>query len=363
MHDPDTLPLLAQNEQPAHGTPGTPAEGQHQTTDAGTGTHAPATEHGAHDAAAANPFLKLFSTLGDHREVSFGNTKLFDLPVILIDNGLHVYPSVEAMEEEGTYQFTHHHIVRKGTEQAPSLDLSITTMVAFQWLAMFLLFAVLFPMARKYKKNGVKPMRGIHNAVEALVEYVRDEIVVPNAGESGRQLMPVFLTFFFFILTANIIGMVPGGHAATSSINVTAGLAAIAFFTIQFAAIRKHGIVHWVKHLTGGVHWSMWPIMIPVEVMGLFTKPFALCVRLFANLTAGHVMILSLIGLIFVETYFIAVSVPFTLFVNCLELLVVFLQAYIFTMLTAVFVGMGTAGGHDDHAKDHGHAHVPAAAH
>lgn len=354
MYDPDTLPLIAQNE---------PAPAPHtDTTTSNAPGHAPAPAGHGHEAPSDNPFLRLFSQLGDHREVNFGNTTLFHLPVILIDNGLHIYPSIEKMEEEGAYQFTHHHIVRTGTEQAPSLDLSITTMVFFQWVAMALLLVVLVPMARKYKKVGVRPVRGLFNAVEALIEYVRDQIVVPNAGETGRKLMPVFLTFFFFILTSNILGMIPGGHAATSSINVTAGLALIAFLVIQGASIQKHGIFNWLKHLTGGVHWSMWPIMVPVEVMGLFTKPFALCVRLFANMTAGHVMILSLIGLIFVETYFIAVSVPFTLFVNCLELLVIFLQAYIFTMLTAVFTGMGTEGGHDAH-DDHGHKPAAAGAH
>ncbi|HVZ39621.1 MAG TPA: F0F1 ATP synthase subunit A [Candidatus Kapabacteria bacterium] len=351
MYDPDILPLLAQNEPGTTTAPGTPNQGGQEGT-----TKAP--EHREVDASKSdNPFIRLFSDMGDHREIKFGNTTVVKLPVILIDHGLHIYPDIEKMEEEGTYQFTHHHIVRKGTEQTPSLDLSITSMVAFQWLAMVVLLGLLIPMARKYRKNGVRPMRGIFNALEALVVYVRDEIVVPNAGESGMALLPVFLTFFFFILTANLIGALPGGHAATSSINVTAGLAAIAFVVIQGAAIRKHGLVNWLKHLTGGVHWSMWPIMIPVEIMGLFTKPFALCVRLFANMTAGHVMLLSLIGLVFVTAGFIPVTIAFSLFVNCLELLVIFLQAYIFTMLTAVFTGMGTAGGHDDHG------HAPATAH
>lgn len=356
MYDPDTLPFLAQNEAP-HAPAGNAPHTDAPHTDGQN--HRDVSKHGDHGKAdKPNPFVRLFSQLGDHREVTFGNNVLFHLPVILVDDGLHVYPSIEKMEEAGQYQYTHHHIVRAGTEQRPTLDLSITTMVFFQWVAMAILLMVLIPMARKYKKNGVRPMRGLFNAVEALIEYVRDQIVVPNAGETGRKLLPVFLTFFFFILTSNILGMIPGGHAATSSINVTAGLALIAFIVIQGAAIWKHGLWGWLKHLTGGVHWSIWPIMIPVEVMGLFTKPFALCVRLFANMTAGHVMLLSLIGLIFVETYFIVVSVPFSLFVNCLELLVIFLQAYIFTMLTAVFTGMGAEGGHDDHgAGEHAAAH------
>jgi F-type H+-transporting ATPase subunit a len=175
-------------------------------------------------------------------------------------------------------------------------------------------------------------------------------------GEDGIKLLPIFLTMFFFILTMNLIGLVPGGHSATGSINVTAGLAIIAFFVIQLSGIFKNGIGAWLKHLTGGVHWSLWPIMIPVEILGLFTKPFALCMRLFANMTAGHIILLSLIGLAFVGGGFIPVTLGFSLFILLLELLVAFLQAYIFTVLTAVFTGMGMAS----HDHDHGAEHAPA---
>jgi F-type H+-transporting ATPase subunit a len=149
------------------------------------------------------------------------------------------------------------------------------------------------------------------------------------------------------------------GHSATGSINVTAGLAIIAFFVIQIAAIIKNGFGAYLAHLTGGVPMWLWPIMVPVEVLGLFTKPFALAVRLFANMTAGHVILLSLIGLTFVTAAFIPVMLGFSLFINILELLVAFIQAYIFTMLTSVFVGIATAS----HDHDHGHDEVHAAAH
>jgi F-type H+-transporting ATPase subunit a len=263
------------------------------------------------------------------------------------------------MEEEKEYTFDHHanHIYHAGTKQAVALDLSPTSLVAFQWLAMLILAAILIPMARKYRTQGLKPMRGFFNAVEAGILYVRDEIVIPNLGEvDGRKLMPIFLTMFFFILTMNFVGLVPGGHTATGNINVTAGLAIVAFIVIQVSAIFKIGLGNWIKHLTGGTHWSMWLIMVPVEILGLFTKPFALCIRLFANMTAGHVILLSLIGLVFVGVAFIPVTIAFSLFIYLLELLVAFLQAYIFTILTAVFTGMGMASHDHEHGEDHSNA-------
>lgn len=303
-------------------------------------------------------FTTLLKKLGDHRELEFAGAHI-PLPVILVDNGLHIYPSLHAMRDAGLFTTSKddHYIYRAGTEEHPALDLSVTSLVAFQWLAMLILLAVFVPMARKYKKVGNRPLRGFHNAIEAIVLYVRDQIVLPNTGDDGKKLLPIFFTFFFFILTMNLVGLVPLMHTSTGSINVTAALAIIAFFVIQLAAIFKNGFGAWLYHLTGGVPVWLWPIMVPVEFLGLFTKPFALCVRLFANMTAGHVILLSLIGLTFVTAAFIPVMIGFSLFINILELLVAFIQAYIFTMLTAVFVGIATA------SHDHGHDEAHAAAH
>ena len=135
--------------------------------------------------------------------------------------------------------------------------------------------------------------------VEAVIVFVRDEIAVPNMGPGGLRYMPYLLTTFFFILLMNLMGLIPYGASATGNVNVTAGLAIIAFVMIQASAIRAQGLGHYLAHLTGGVHWSLWPIMVPIEILGLFTKPFALCIRLFANMTGGHIVIVSLIGLIF----------------------------------------------------------------
>jgi len=235
-----------------------------------------------------------------------------------------------------------------------SLDLSITKHVVFLWLAALLLMILAITAARKNTKNRVP--RGVGNLVEVFVTFVRDEIVLPNMGPGGVKYMPYLLTTFFFILFMNLSGLVPYGATATGNVSVTAGLALIAFIMIQVSAIRAQGLGHYLAHLTGGVHWALWPIMIPIEVLGLFTKPFALMIRLFANMIGGHIVIVSLIGLIFIfQSYVIALGpVIFVLGISMLELFVAFLQAYIFTMLTSLFMGLGMQAAHGE-GKGHGH--------
>ncbi|MFA6457643.1 MAG: F0F1 ATP synthase subunit A [Bacteroidota bacterium] len=221
------------------------------------------------------------------------------------------------------------------------IDLSLTKHIVFLWFAAAILVITLSIVARKNLKNKVP--KGFGNLIEVFVLFVRDEIVIPNMGTGGLKYLPYLLTNFFFILVMNLLGLIPYGASATGNVSVTAGLAIIAFIMIQFSAIRSQGFGHYLAHLTGGVHWALWPIMIPIEVLGLFTKPFALCIRLFANMTGGHIVILALIGLIFVfKSLAVApVSVAFALGIYMLELFVAFLQAYIFTMLTSLFMGLG----------------------
>jgi F-type H+-transporting ATPase subunit a len=233
------------------------------------------------------------------------------------------------------------------------LDLSLTKHVFFLLLSALIVALVVVVAARMYKKSLVP--HGFMNLVELLVVFIRDEVVLPNMGSEGLKYLPYLLTTFFYILLMNLVGLVPYGATATGNIMVTAGLAIISFFMIQLSAIRSQGIKHYLLHLTGGVHWGLWIIMIPIEILGLFTKPFALCIRLFANMSAGHIVILSLLGLIFMF-HSIAVapaSVAFALFINMLELFVAVLQAYIFTMLTAVFMGFGIQAKHESHAEGH----------
>jgi F-type H+-transporting ATPase subunit a len=171
------------------------------------------------------------------------------------------------------------------------------------------------------------------------------------------RYLPYLLTTMVFILLMNLLGTIPYGSTPTGNVSVTAGLAVVAFIMIQIAAIRAQGFGHYLAHLTGGVHWALWPIMLPIEILGLFTKPFALCIRLFANMTGGHLVIVSLLGLIFLfRTYFIIpVPILFAVGISMLELLVAFLQAYIFTMLTSLFMGLGMQAGHAK-AGEHDHS-------
>jgi F-type H+-transporting ATPase subunit a len=162
-------------------------------------------------------------------------------------------------------------------------------------------------------------------------------------GEEGKRYLPFLLTVFFFILFCNLLGLIPYAATATGNVTVTAALALMALAMIQWGGIQEHGLRHHLHNLVPpGIPAWLLPIMIPVEIMGQFTKPFALCIRLFANMTAGHIVIYSFLGLIFVfESILISpVSVAFALFISLLELFIAFLQAYIFTMLTALFMGM-----------------------
>jgi F-type H+-transporting ATPase subunit a len=197
---------------------------------------------------------------------------------------------------------------------------------------------------------------GFGNLFEIFVVFIRDEVAIPNMGPAGIRYVPYLLTTFFFVLIMNLMGLFPYGASATGNVSVTAGLAIIAFIMIQVAAIRAQGFGHYIMHLTGGVHWALWPIMIPIEVLGLFTKPFALCIRLFANMTGGHIVIVALLGLIFIfKSYVVAIGpFGFVLGIMLLELFVAFLQAYIFTMLTSLFMGLGMQAAEGHASEDHG---------
>jgi F-type H+-transporting ATPase subunit a len=219
------------------------------------------------------------------------------------------------------------------------IDFSITKHLVMMWIASVLLVAV-FRLA--FRRQAAVPS-GIANMLEALVVYLRDEVILPNTGEAGRRYLPFLLTTFFFILFCNLLGLIPYGATATGNITVTAALALIALTMIQLSGIKEHGLKHHLQNLVPhGLPVWLLPIMVPVEILGQFTKPFALCVRLYANMTAGHIVILSFISMIFIfESFLISpVAVGFALFINLLEVFIAFLQAYIFTLLTSLFMGM-----------------------
>jgi F-type H+-transporting ATPase subunit a len=236
--------------------------------------------------------------------------------------------------------------------------LPVTKQVAMMWLAGLLLIAV-FLTASHRDKSKLVPHGALANMLEMLVVFVRDELAIKNIGkEHGPRYVPYLLTAFFFILFMNLLGLFPWMATATANLSITAGLALCTFFLTQYAAIRAAGLKTYLKHLTGGVPAWLWPIMVPVEVLGLFTKPFALTIRLFANMLAGHIVIFFLLGLIFIlkSPWLSLVSVPFALGIYFLELFVAFVQAYIFTMLSALFIGMGVAMAHHEHEHEHAHA-------
>jgi F-type H+-transporting ATPase subunit a len=223
------------------------------------------------------------------------------------------------------------------------LDLSITKHVLWLFVAAILLALSLWSATRKRPKDliaaGVTP-----NIAEALTLYIRDEIAVKNIGEhDADRYTPYLATAFFFILFCALLGMLPWASTVTGNLSVTATLAAFTFVVTQAAGMRTQGFVgYWLHLVPAGVPWWLYPIMIPVELMGLFAKPFALCVRLFANMIAGHIVIFFLLGLIFLlgSIWVAPVSVAFAFAIYLLEIFVALIQAYIFTMLSAVFIGM-----------------------
>lgn len=239
-----------------------------------------------------------------------------------------------------------------GSIQLPHLslfgfDISITKHVVFLWIVAILLLITFKIAASAYKKSRIP--HGFANFIEVLIVFVRDEIAKPTNGKGYEKFLPYLLTVFFFILFSNFIGLIPNGATVTSNISVTTTLAILSFIAVQAGGMMKNGVFGYFKGLIpSGVPAWLLPIMFIVEILGLFTKPFALAIRLFANMTAGHIVIFALIGLIFfMKTYFVApVSVAFALFIYLLEILVALIQAYIFTMLSSLFIGMAV---HQDH--------------
>ncbi|MCK6604283.1 MAG: F0F1 ATP synthase subunit A [Ignavibacteriaceae bacterium] len=227
------------------------------------------------------------------------------------------------------------------------IDISITRHTFFMLLSALILIFVLIKASKSYKKSPV-PGR-FTSAIEVLILFVRDEIAKPNIGHGFEKFVPYLLTCFFFILTGNFLGLVPFSATFTSNIAVTAMLATLTFLAVQIGGVMHNGFFGYFKGLIPhGIPVFLLPIMAVVEILGLFTKPFALAIRLFANMTAGHIVIYALISLIFVlQTLVVApVSVGMALFIYLLEVLIALLQAYIFTMLSAVFIGLAV---HQDH--------------
>jgi F-type H+-transporting ATPase subunit a len=230
------------------------------------------------------------------------------------------------------------------------LDLSMTKTVVAMLSAAIIGLILFLSLARTYKKTGISHPKGIQSFLEPVILFIRDDIAIPNIGHHKyEKYMPYLLTAFFFILINNLMGLIPApppfGGNVTGNIAITFFLAFCTFIVTQFSGNKNH----W-RHVfaTPGVPIWLLPIMIPVEIIGLFSKPFALMIRLFANMLAGHIVILSLICLIFIfNTLALApVSIFFVIFMDFMELLVAFLQAYIFTLLSALFISLAVQENH-----------------
>jgi F-type H+-transporting ATPase subunit a len=236
------------------------------------------------------------------------------------------------------------------------LDLSPTKHLVYMVLAAVLVTLVLVLSAQSNVRAQAqgRPPKGFAGAVEAMVLWVRQEVVLPNVGHHGEGYAPYLLTVFFFVLAMNLLGLLPWGATATSNISVTAALAVMAFIVIELTGMRTLGFKGYMKTifylppgLPGGVGGALLKVLLlvvmtPIELIGKLAKPFALAVRLFANMTSGHVLVLALLGLTFLfQSYLVGVGASLLATgVMVLEVFVAFLQAFVFTLLTAVFIGL-----------------------
>jgi len=327
-------------------------------------------EAGNHEAAAFDPAKLIMEHIMDAHEFHFfslGETHVsIPLPVILYA------PERGGISVFSYGKFHHGHEVYKGfkseegkivavneagevDETVKVYDFSLTRNVVQMFLALILLLVLMIGVANKYKKNGAKVApSGFQNAIEPVITFVRDEVGKPNLGHAYEKFMPYLLTVFFFILINNLVGLIPGSANVTGNIAFTLVLGVISFLVILFSTNRHF----WAHIFNPPVPGFVKPILVPVEFLGIFTKPFALIVRLFANMVAGHIVITCFVMLIFIFGAmskvagwgFAPVSLVFTIFIYFIEILVAFIQAFIFTNLTAVFIGQSMEGAHHEEA-------------
>ncbi len=346
--------------------------------------HKDAHKEGEHHKEAFDPGKMIMHHIADAHEWHFatiGEGKSafhlsIPLPVILYtEKGLDIFLSTEIYkhENEGHYTKGDGTSVHTFNVKRPSgieyvlqdekfnvkgggflLDFSITKNVASLFISVILLLYVFLNVAKAYKTNAGKAPKGMQSFFEPIIEFIRDDIARKSIGEKHyAKYMPYLLTIFFFIWFNNLLGLLPGGANLTGNIAVTLVLAGCTFIITTFSANKYY----WGHIFAPPVPIALWIILIPIEFMGMFIKPFSLMIRLFANITAGHIMILSLLSLIF---YFgnpavAIVSVPFAVAMNCLELFVAILQAYVFTLLTAMYFGSAVEAHH--HEGSHEEAH------
>ena len=325
-------------------------------------------------------YFNLYGTTDEHGNVHHVG---IPLPVILWDNGLKVFSSSEfhhgeeVAEVDGNHYKLYHSKIYKtdaeGTinydeEHHPTnvrpLDFSITKSVVMMLVTGLLLLWLFSSLAKSYAKNNSIPT-GAGRFFEPIVLYIRDDIAIANIGEKKyKRYMPFLLTVFFFIWFLNMFGLTPLGVNVTGNIAVTTALAVIVFLITNFTGTKDYW-KHIFDPLGDGMPWYgkiiIYIILVPIEILGLFIKPFALLIRLYANMTAGHVVLMSLVGLIFIFKSWIGGPLSFGLSfaISLIEVLVALLQAYIFTMLAALYFGFAS----EEHDHDHGHDEEAELAH
>ena len=292
----------------------------------------------------------------------------FSLPIILWDNGLHLFSSSKfnhgesVAESNGSYYKLYHNKIyntdANGTitydnEHHPTnikpLDFSITKSVLMIIVTGILMLLLFGGLAKSFRKGSIAT--GAGRFFEPIIIYIRDDIAKPNIGDPQyKRFMPFLLTIFFFVWFLNLFGLTPLGVNVTGNITITLAMAMLTFLITQFSGNKNY----W-KHIfwMPGVPWPMKIILAPIELLGVFIKPFALMIRLYANIMAGHVVLMSIIGLMFFFKSWIGSSLSFTLafFLSIIELLVAALQAYIFTMLSALYFGFAV----EDHEHEDAH--------
>ena len=318
-----------------------------------------AIEHKTEKVDAGKLIMEHIADAYDWHIASIGHTHVsIPLPVIIKDdNGLHVFLSSK---------FHHGHEAYEGYELkegklvnlagAEFLDLSITKNVFAMFVAVIVLLIIMLSIAGSYKSNALRAPKGIQSFVEPLIIFIRDEVAKPSIGKQYNRFMPFLLTIFFFIFINNIFGLIPifpGGANVTGNIAVTMVLAAFTFVITMINGNKNY----WAHiFMPPGVPGWLLPLMIPIEIIGVLNKPIVLTIRLFANITAGHIIILGFFSLIFIFAEMntglgfgvSAFSVAFTTFMSFLELLVAFLQAYVFTLLSAIYFGSAVEEHHHE---------------
>lgn len=359
--------LWAISSTPSHDEP---SQTEHETT-----------SHQQEEFNAGNMIIDHIVDSHDWHIATFGHTHFtIPLPIILLDEGkLIVFSSSKFHHETQSYKGYKIETDRKAgkgkivkvipgtmeTDKTVSrpIDLSITKTVVGIFFNLLVLLLVFFQVAKSYKRNAGHSPKGLQSLLEPLILFVRDDIAEPSIGKHYKKFMPFLLTLFFFIFFSNLIGIFPffpGGANVTGNIAVTMVLAVFTFLITTVIANRSY----WLHIFNPpGVPWWLkfpFPLLPLIELMGVFIKPFVLMVRLFANMTAGHIIVLGFVSLIFIFAnmspllgYAVSpVSILFSVFISLLELLVAFIQAYVFTMLSALYFGMAT--------EEHEHAHESA---